>query len=63
MKIDLLNVNLEDNFFNETFIYISESVDPRVSTILKKIICACGGLYLNKINPILTHIVAGDITE
>lgn len=39
------------------------SLDPLILKTVKKLICVTGGLFLNHINPSITHILVGSITE
>ena len=48
----------------QCIIYIdSNSVDGSIRKLLKKIICVNGGMFINALNPCLTHILVGEITD
>ena len=62
---ELIEKKLSKTFFTEQcIIYLDpNSLDLSVRKILKKLICITGGMYVNFINPCLTHILVGQITE
>lgn len=48
----------------QCIIYLDDnSIEPAFIDLLKKLICVCGGLYLNTYGPAVTHVLLGEVEE
>ena len=50
-------------FMTDVRILIDEGVNFKVGSLAKKLVCVCGGLYLNSLSPMVTHVLVSSLTE
>jgi hypothetical protein len=69
MEVDFLNTQISTllcspSLGEQCILYLDEnSIEAVFADLLKRLICVCGGLYLNIFGPVVTHILVGTIEE